>query len=194
MCKIDDSLNDFKRRFKFKFNHYSFFNKLYLEYLLFNLKESITPKIICAHLFWCRRTKLARNECNMCCEVKKFSDEPPVVYLHSKHYTNFWDAHAENVFAESGIDNVLKDCVYFENIYTQHQFINLFGSIAIRLFFNVAKKNIYFLQNFLDRKSFIGFLLMKAGYYLLMYVRVFLWITYSLLYVISNLGLIMILI
>ena len=79
MPNIDDSLNDFKRRFKFKFNHYSFCNKLYLEYLLFNLKESITPKTICAHLFWCRRTKLARNECNMCCEVKKFRDDPPVV-------------------------------------------------------------------------------------------------------------------
>ena len=76
--------------------------------------------------------------------------------MHSKHDTDFWDTHAENIFAVSGIDNVLKDCVYFENIYTQHQFINLFGVIAIRLFFNVTKKHLL-LTKFFGQEKFYRF-------------------------------------
>ena len=121
----------------------------FLSRVLFSmLKQLLTPKLIFAHLFWCQRRSSFLNECGLCCKVKRFHDEIPVIYLHSKHYTDFWDTQTEKVFSERlyiapEIIGKYRDCVYFENGYTKHQLINLFGIIAIRLVFNIGKRYIF---------------------------------------------------
>ena len=122
------------------------------------LRQLLTPKLIFAHLFWCQRKISFINECELCCEVKRFRDEIPVIYLHSKHYTDFWDTYTEKVFSEPvyigpEIIEKYRDCVYFENVYTKHQLINLFGIIAIRLFFNIGKRYI-FMTKFKEKERF----------------------------------------
>ena len=50
-------------------------------------------------------------------------------------------------------------CYYLENIYSKFQLINLFGVIALRIFFNLSKKYIFltqFKQKELLYKFFIG--------------------------------------
>ena len=98
-------------------------------------------------MFWCQRKYSFKDECKLCCEVKRFYDEVPTIYLHSKHYTDFWDKHTEKVFSDElhfrlEVNQIERDCRYFENVYSKHQLINLFGVIAMRIFL-ILRKNIY---------------------------------------------------
>ena len=61
---------------------------------------------------------------------------------------DFWDAHAEKLFCSDSYIaencNINRQrCIYFENVYTSHQLINFFGTIACRIFLNLATRNFF---------------------------------------------------
>ena len=124
----------------------------------------LTPKKITAHLFWCQRNYSLKEDCKLISQVIRFYDELPVLYMHSKHYTDLWDKEVEKVFSNElhykfEDNKISPDCCYFENDYSKSQLINLFGIIALRIFFNISKKFIFvtqFKQKVIFYKFFIA--------------------------------------
>ena len=165
--RIEDVINDFIRKSKLKYlKEIDQCDEFYLEYFFSILKELLSPKLIFAHLFWCQRKYSFKDECKLCCEVKRFYDEVPTIYLHSKHYTDFWDKHTEKVFSDElhfrlEINKTERDCRYFENVYSKHQLVNLFGVIAMCIFFNLEKKYIFMTQ-FKQKERFYKFFVSES--------------------------------
>ena len=126
-------------------------DEFYLEHFFFILRQALTPKLIFAHLFWCQRSYSFKQECEFC----------------SKHYTDLWDKHTEKVFSDElyfrleEINQIERDCRYFENIYNKHQLINLLGVTAMRIYFNLAKKFIFVTQ-FKQKERFYTFFLSES--------------------------------
>ena len=165
--QIEDVINDFIRKFKLKYlKEIDQCDEFYLEYFFSILKQSLTPKLIFAHLFWYQRRYSFKDECKLCCQVKRFYDEVPTIYLHSKHYTDFWDKHTEKVFSDEfhfrlEVNRIERECCYFENVYSKHQLINLFGVIAMRIYFNLTKKYIFVTQ-FKQKERFYKFFVSES--------------------------------
>ena len=142
-------------------------DEFYLEYFFFILRQALTPKLIFAHLFWCQRSYSFKQEYELCSQVKRFYDELPAIYMYSKHYTDLCDKHTEKVFSDElhfrleEINQIERDCRYFENIYSKHQLINLFGVTAMRIYFNLAKKFIFVTQ-FKQKERFYKFFLSES--------------------------------
>ena len=101
-------------------------------------------------MFWCQRNYLFKEECKLCSQVIIFYNEPPTIYLYSKHYSDLWDKHTEKVFSDDMHFKLetkdQRECTYIENVYYKTQLINLFGVISLRIFFNLAKKFIFVTQ------------------------------------------------
>ena len=98
--------------------------------------------------------------------ILRFYDEVPAIYMHSKHYTDFWDKHTEKVFSDElhfrlEVNQMERDCRYFENVYSKHQLISLFGVIAMRIYFNLSKKYIFVTQ-FKQKERFYKFFVSES--------------------------------
>ena len=137
------------------------------------MKEALHPKKITAHLLWCQRNYLLKEDCKLCCQVIRFYDEMPTIYLHTKHYADLWEKKIEKVFSDELHYKIEEshsslDCQYFENIHSKAQLVNLFGIIALRIFL-IYQKNIYFSLNLNKRRKYIGFFLQKAEVYFQLY-------------------------
>ena len=90
----------------------------------------------------------------------------PIIYLHTKHYADLWEKKIETVFSDElhyKIEELHSppDCQYFENIYSKAQLINLFGIIALRIFFNLSKKYI-FLTQFKQKEKIYKFFIAES--------------------------------
>ena len=85
----------------------------------------------------------------------------PTIYLHTKHYSDLWEKKIETVFSDElhykieGLHSP-PDCQYFENIYSKAQLINLFSITALRIFFLIYQKNIFFSLNLNKRRKYIS--------------------------------------
>ena len=118
-------------------------------------------------MFWCQRSYSFKEECKLCSRVKRFYDELPAIYMYSKHYTDLWDKHTEKVFSDElhfrlGESNQIeRECRYFENVYSNHQLINLFGVIVMCIYFDLAKKYI-FLTQFKQKERFYKLFLSES--------------------------------
>ena len=136
-------------RFELQFYHHYHLkcDRLYLAYFLYILKEKLTNRLICGHLFWCHRKNVFNSECKICCQVFRSDDDPTKTFLYSKSYIDLWDTHGEKVFVEETYleENMqaYSRCAYFENVYTRYQLITLFGVIAVRLFLNIGKRYLF---------------------------------------------------
>ena len=164
--QIKDVIKEFIRKFKTKyFESIEQTDKLYLEYYFTILKKSLTPKLISAHLFWCQRNYLLKEECKLCSQVIMFYNELPTIYLYSKHYSDLWDKHTEKVFSDEMHFKLEakheRDCTCFENVYHKTQLINLFGVISLRIFFTLAKKFI-FVTRLKQKERFYKFFLAES--------------------------------
>ena len=116
--QIKDVIKEFITKFKAKyFESIEQTDKLYLEYFFTILRKSLTPKLITAHLFWCQRSYLLKEECKLCSQVIMFYNELPTIYLYSKHYSDLWDKHTEKVFSDEMHYKLEtkheRDCTYF---------------------------------------------------------------------------------
>ena len=141
-------------------------DKLYLNYVLSILKEALHPKKITAHLLWCQRNYSLKEDCKICCQVIRFYDEMPTIYLHTKHYADLWEKKIEKVFSDELHYKIEEshsslDCQYFENIHSKAQLVNLFGIIALRIFFNLSKKYL-FLTQFKQKEKIYRFFLAES--------------------------------
>ena len=130
------------------------------------MKEALHPKKITAHLLWCQRNYLLKEDCKLCCQVIKFYDEMPTIYLHTKHYADLWEKKIEKVFSDELHYKIEEshsslDCQYFENIHSNAQLVNLFGIIALRIFFNLSKKYL-FLTQFKQKEKIYRFFLAES--------------------------------
>ena len=90
----------------------------------------------------------------------------PTIYLHTKHYADLWEKKIETVFSDELHYKIAElhsppDCQYFENIYSKPQLINLFGIIALRIFFNLSKKYI-FLTQFKQKEKIYRFFIAES--------------------------------
>ena len=175
--QIKDVIKEFIRKFKAKyFESIEQTDKLYLEYYFTILKKSLTPKLISAHLFWCQRNYLLKEECKLCSQVIMFYNELPTIYLYSKHYSDLWDKHTEKVFSDEMHFKLEtkheRDCTYFENVYHKTQLINLFCVISLRIFL-ILLKSLFLLHDLNKRKDSISFFLPKAEISLQMHAITF---------------------
>ena len=142
-------------------------DKLYVNYFLSILKEALHPKKkITAHLLWCQRNYSLKEDCKLCCQVIRFYDEMPTIYLHTKHYADLWEKKIEKVFSDKLHYKIEEshysvDCQYFENIHSKAQLINLFDIIALRIFFNLSKKYL-FLTQFKQKEKIYRFFLAES--------------------------------
>ena len=147
-----DVIKEFIRKFKVKYYaSVEQSDKLDLEYIFFILKSTLTPKKITAHWFWCQCNYSLKEDCKLCSQVIRFYDELPVIYMHSKHYTDLWDKEVEKVFSDElhykfEDNKISADCCYFDNVYSLSQLVNLFGIIALRIFFNISKRFVFVTQ------------------------------------------------
>ena len=117
-------------------------------------------------MFWCQRSYSSKEECKLCPQVNRFYDELPAIYMYSKHYTDLWDKHTEKVFSDElhfrhEVNQIERGSRYFENVYSKHQLINLFGVIAMRIYFNLTKKYIFVTQ-FKQKERFYKFFLSES--------------------------------
>ena len=80
-------------------------DRFYLTYFLSILKEKITARLICGHVFWCQRRSAIHSECKFCCHVFRWENHTRTTFQSSSNYIDFWDTHAEKVF---GQDNYLE--------------------------------------------------------------------------------------
>ena len=146
--QIQDAVKEFIR----KANLYDIesSDKLYLNYFFLILKHALHPKKVAAHLFWCQRNySFLREDCKLCSQVIRFYDNIPEIYLYAEHLSDIWEEEIPKVFDEKLYykrEGVRFTCHYFENVYTKFQLVNLFGIIAVRIFFNLSKKYIFLTQ------------------------------------------------
>ena len=160
-----EQIKDVVKEFIRKVNQYEIekTDKLYLNYFFSILKKALLPKKITAHFLWCQRNYSLKEDCRLCSQVIRFYDETPTIYLHSKHYADLWDKKIEKVFSDElhyKIEELhyRSDCQYFENIHSKSQLANLFGIIALRIFFHLSKKYIFLTQFKRKEKTYRLFL------------------------------------
>ena len=114
--QISDVIKYFIRKFKAKyFESIEQTDKLYLEYFFSILRKPLTPKLISAHLFWCQRNYLFKEECKLCSQVMSFYEELPTIYLYSKHYSDLWDKHMNCI---SKLKQKIRETVHFLKMFT----------------------------------------------------------------------------
>ena len=146
--EINDIVEEFNCRAKFYDIETS--DKLYLKYFISILKQELLPKKITAHLFWCHRNySLFREDCKLCSQVIRFYDEIPEKYLFAENFADIWNVEIQDVFYEKlhyRVQDGRFTCQHFENINSKLQLVNLFGIIAVRIFFNLSKKYIFLTQ------------------------------------------------
>ena len=153
---LDDYITYVCGRFRLQFYHHYFLkvDRLYLAYFLSILKEKLTCRLICGHMFWCHRKNVLDSECKICYQVFRCDEDPSKKNLYSNDCLDFWDTHAENVYVEETyLEQNLQSihgCKYFENFYTREQLVNFFG--VIRMFLNLGK--IYLSGKFQRNKEF----------------------------------------
>ena len=159
--EINDIVEEFNCRAKFYDIKSS--DKLYLKYSISILQQELLPKKITAHLFWCQRNySLFREDCKLCSQVIRFYDEIPEKYLFAENFADLWNLKIQDAFYEKlyyRVQDGRFTCQHFENIYSKLQLVNLFGIIAVHIFFNLSKKYIFltqFKQKKLLCKFFIG--------------------------------------
>ena len=151
---------DFVRTFKSKFYqgyvHES--NQKYMDYVLQKF-NTINGEVILAHLLWCTRNSLLAN-CDLYVKVVRFYNDMPEGFVCNRFYNALWDKKIEKVFDERycylGM-NIRQLCVCdnIENVCNFSTFINFFGVIAVRLFFNIGKQFIFTVR--LRNESFFTF-------------------------------------
>ena len=98
--------------------------------------------------FWCQRKNILESKCRICTQVFKWEGDSDDIFLYSSKYMDFWDTHAEKLFCS---DTYLSEnckltnvrCTYFEEFYTSHQLVNMFGTIACRIFIYLGKRNFF---------------------------------------------------
>ena len=167
-----EEITDFIRAFvhKFKAKYYldsvEQSDELYFEYFFYHFEARTNPKKIVAHLLWCQRNYSLKDNCIFCSQVIKFYKESPLLYLHSKYYSDLWNKDVEKVFSDElhyqhDINKISADCYYFENIYSFSQLVNLIGVIALRVFFNLSKKFIFTVQ-LKQKELFYNFLVSES--------------------------------
>ena len=66
-------------------------------------------------------------------------------YVFALYHHQAYDQHHGSIFINDDyfskdLNTVYKQCDYFGHIYHYNQLINLFGLIAVRIFFNIGKK------------------------------------------------------
>ena len=141
------------RKFKAKYYHelVEQTDELYFEHFFTVLKFQLTPKKILAHLLWCKRNYSLKENCNLCSQVIRFYKESPLLYLHSKHYSDLWNKDVGKVFSDElhfqhESNKISDDCCYFKSIYSFSQLVDLFGVISLRIFFNLSKRFAFTVQ------------------------------------------------
>ena len=142
------SFRQFVSNFKSKF-YSRFVNKtdqLYLNYVL-EMFCNITAENVLAHFLWCTRNKFL-FDCDLCVKVEQFYKDMPDQFVCKKFYYELWNKNLEQVFNDrycyQGV-LVRQHCVCdnIENICSTAVFMSFYGAIAIRIFFNIAKKFIF---------------------------------------------------
>ena len=139
----------FARTFKFKFydKYVQESDQIYLDYV-FQIYIDLTGEKILAHMLWCKRNKFLNN-CDLYTKVERFYNNMPEGYVCNKYHNDLWNKRIEKVFDDrycyQGITvRQLCVCDNIENICNTAAFINFFGVIAIRIFFNkFFSSNIY---------------------------------------------------
>ena len=104
----------------------------------------ITAEKISAHLLWCTRNRFLFN-CDLCIKVERFYNNIPDGFVCTRFYNELCNKSLEKVFDErycyQGVAvRQLCVCDNIENISSSGVFMNFYGVIAIRIFFNIAKK------------------------------------------------------
>ena len=146
--QITDIVEEFNCRAKFY--DIESRDKLYLKYFISILKQELLPKKIAAHLFWCQRDySFFRENCKLCSQVIRFYDQIPERYLYAENFADLWNVEIQDVYYKKIFYKVQDGRFkwhYFENINSKIQLVNLFGVIAVRIFFNLSKKYIFLTQ------------------------------------------------
>ena len=142
------SFRKFANSFKFKF-YEKFVDKsdqFYIDYVL-DMICDITAEKILAHMFWCTRNRFYAN-CDLCVKFPRFYNELPDNFVNKAFYNELWNKTVEKVFDErfcyQGI--VLRQlcvCDNIENLSSAASFMNFYGVLAIRIFFNIIKKYMF---------------------------------------------------
>ena len=142
------SFRKFANSFKFKFyeKHVQKSDQFYMNYVLEMFCDITTEKIL-AHMFWCIRNRFLFN-CDLCVRVQRFYNELPDNFVCNEFYNELWNKNLEKVFDERYcyqgiIMRQLCVCDNVENLSSAASFMNLYGVLAIRIFFNIARKNIF---------------------------------------------------
>ena len=75
---LDDYITYVCGRFRLQFYHHYFLkvDRLYLAYFLSILKEKLTCRLICGHMFWCHRKNVLDSECKICYQVFRCDEDP----------------------------------------------------------------------------------------------------------------------
>ena len=137
-------VRNFKVKFYEKYVHRS--DQIYLDYV-FQMFFDLTVEKILAHMLWCIRNKFLNN-CDLCIKVERFYNNIPDGFVCNKYYNDLWNKRIEKVFDDrycyqGFVVRQLCVCDNIENICSSAVFINFFGVIAIRIFFNIAKQFIF---------------------------------------------------
>ena len=105
----------------------------------------LLSKKILAHALWCTRNRL---RVDLCIKVERFYNNIPDGFVCNKYYNDLWNKRIEKVFDDrycyqGVVVRQLCVCDNIENVCSSAVFINFFGVIAIRIFFNIAKQFIF---------------------------------------------------
>ena len=164
--------NDFGREFCAAFENYSrrhyrdSENILYMKYFLAIAREHLTSRFVFGHLYWCKRNTNLKNQCKFSCLVKRGyvldKSEAESRYYYVLYHYQRYDEHHERIFEENDffskdLNKTFKKFQPFEYVYCYNQLINLFGVIAVRLFFNIDK-NYFFVGRFKQKHIYKFFL------------------------------------
>ena len=146
-----DFTRDFCSAFdKFFRKHYNDYDHiLHMRFFLSIVREHLNSRFIFGHLYWCKRSTNLTNFCEFCCQVRRCyvydKSETETRYAYGLYHHQAYNEHHESIFINDDffskdLNIIHKQCDYFEHIYDYNQLINLFGIIAVRIFFNISKK------------------------------------------------------